>query len=227
MRRQEINLQEKIKESPDHIDIRDNDDVIRLLREIRKISYKFEEDMQPHLSCFYALKRVINYKMGAEDTPNEYYEKLISLIKAYESYGGKLGDEDKLLDTDELYNALNDADKELEVNINAAKQRIKNVYIATMMIAKADHKRYSELKTELLNEYTLKSDKYPKTPIEALKILKNYRNKQGSKKSTNTSVSFAQKGKEKDNAWHKDAICHLCKKKGHIKPNCPDSKKTQ
>ena len=46
------NLQEKIKESPDYNDIRDHDDVIRLLREIRKISYKFEEDMQSNLSCF-------------------------------------------------------------------------------------------------------------------------------------------------------------------------------
>ena len=64
-----------------------------------------------------------------------------------------------------------------------------------------------------------------KKPIEALKILNNYRNKQGSKQSTNKRVSFSQKGKEKDNAWHKDAICHLCKKKGHIKPNCPDKKK--
>ena len=94
-----------------------------------------------------------------------------------------------------------------------------------MMIAKADHKRYSELKTELLNEYTLKSNKYPKPPIETIKILNNYRNRQERKQSTNTSVSFAQKGKQQDNAWHKDAICHLCKKKGHIKPNCPNKKK--
>jgi hypothetical protein len=40
-------------------------------------------------------------------------------------------------------------------------------------------------------------------------------------------VSFAQNGgnnQKYDDSWHKDAECHHCGKKGHIKPNCPELK---
>ena len=69
--------------------------------------------MQPRLSFFYALKRAVNYRMGTEDTPNEFYETLISLLNDYESYGGKLEDDEKLMETDSMYSALSHDEKDV------------------------------------------------------------------------------------------------------------------
>ena len=67
---------------------------------------------------------------------------------------------------------------------------------------------------------------------KALHLLTNYKPSRPTTQRSSNNVSFAQKGKkgnnnsknngEKDDSWHKDTICHHCKKKGHIKPNCPD-----
>ena len=77
----------------------------------------------------------------------------------------------------ELYGTKGEAqleDMELEQVRVEATARANEQYLACLFIALADAGRYSELKQELCNAYLFKQDKYPKTIVEALGLLKNY-----------------------------------------------------
>jgi hypothetical protein len=51
------------------------------------------------------------------------------------------------------------------------------------------------------------------------------------KNNNNNGATFAQKGANNNNkyddSWQKNAECHNCGKKGHIKPNCPELKESK
>ena len=225
-------MREKLEALSTFKKIHEDYDVLSLLKEIKTINFKFEDQKYAFGSIYFANKRFYNYKQGAEDTNNEHYEKLNNLVTVLESYGVNFGKEQILMDSDEIYSALSDNDKQNDDNINAAWERNKERFLAFALIAKSDNNRYGDLKTELENDYTKGDNRYPKMVTKALHLLTNFKvDKKNNSKGSQNNVSFAQKQKgnnnnnnnnNRDNSWHKDATCHHCGKKGHIKPNCPD-----
>ena len=99
-----------------------------------------------------------------------------------------------------------------------------------MFIFQSDRCRYGKLSEELENSFTKGNDDYPDNLVSAYHLINEYKNWQPrSAIPDSTGVAFAQKGagkknKDKSEDWKKDAICHECGEKGHIRPNCPKLK---
>ena len=145
----------------------------------------------------------------------------------------------ELLEQDEIFQALSTLEQAMANNRKDAEKRNGERFLAFCVIAKADYKRYGDLRKDLENECTKGNDQCPKTVDKALHLLSNYK----TKKSTNNNNSNTgnknnnkKKGSEDDSSqmtfaqteeWHKNAKCHNCGKKGHIRPNCPDLDKNK
>ena len=191
-------MREKL-ESLDAFDrIKQDFDVLKLLKEIKVINFKFEDQKYPYGSVYFANKRFYNYKQSPEDTNNQHYDKFNNLVSVVESYGGLLGHESMLLEHDSEYKQLGDTQKKLREHIDKAKARNKEKFLSFCLIAKADQNRYGNLKTELENDFTKGDDRYPKTLSKALHLLTNYKREKTNGKSY-SSVSFGQKGKNNNN----------------------------
>ena len=106
-----------------------------------------------------------------------------------------------------------------------ATARANEQYLACLFIALADAGRYSELKQELYNEYLFKQDKYPKTIVEALGLLKNYvpgrlavTNVPKNEGDTRRDVlAFVEAGGV---VAASTLVCFLCGNKGHKAKQC-------
>ncbi len=93
-------MRDKIEAKQEWKAVKAEFDVIMLLELIRGINFKFDDQKYAFGSVYHANKRFYNYRQSGEDTNNEHYEKMKNLVKVVESYGGKLGAEDILLDED-------------------------------------------------------------------------------------------------------------------------------
>ena len=227
--------------------IKEKCDVLALLEQMKSLTFKYEEQKYCYSSVYYANKRFYNFKQGQDDNCTEYYNKFNNLVSVVESYGGTFGYEDILMENDEEYQQLSVLERADRQNIEAAQARSKEKFLTYSLIAKADQKRFGALKTELENDFNKGNNNYPTTTNKALRMLVNYKGDRPNNRNNNNSdgnnVSFAQNSRggnnggnnrgnnnnnsnRFDNSWHKDATCHNCGKKGHIKPNCPDAVET-
>jgi ribosomal protein L32 len=153
-----------------------------------------------------------------------YLQRFNNLVDVATAYNGQLHDqlivdivtERRHAGTD--YNALTDAQQEVVQTASS------DLYLATMFIHQSDRRRYRKLSEEFENSFTKGNGNYTENLVSAYHLINEYRNwQQRSSAPEPTGVAFAQQGKKgatKDDSWHKDAICHHCKEKGHICPNC-------
>ena len=98
------------------------------------------------------------------------------------------------------------------------------MYLACAFISQADPRRYGRLKEELEKDFTKGSDNYPQDMVKAYQLLNKYKNWVPKKHMPEyICVAFSQTvsvNKKKDD-WKHKANFHHCRKKGHIRPNCP------
>lgn len=97
-------------------------------------------------------------------------------------------------------------------------------------MSSSDRHHYGKLSKELENAFTKGNDDYPDNLISAYHLINEYKNWQPrSAIPEPTGVAFAQKGSkkgkgkgsDKSEEWQKEAHCHKCDEKGHIRPNGP------
>jgi hypothetical protein len=98
----------------------------------------------------------------------------------------------------------------------------KEMCLSCAFIVQSDPRRFGRLKEELENDYTKGNDTYPQDMVKAYQLLNEYKNWSPKNKIPEVSgLAFSQDADHPDNAWWADVSCHNCKKKGHIRPNCP------
>ena len=96
------------------------------------------------------------------------------------------------------------------------------IYCMTMFLVQCNKWHYGRLLKDLENNYTRVVDGYPQSIVQAFKLLNEYKCWQPRVAAPDVqSTTFAQSGGGKDDDWQKKATCHHCRKKGHIRPNCP------
>jgi hypothetical protein len=98
-----------------------------------------------------------------------------------------------------------------------------------MFIQQCDRRRFGKLVEELENDYTKGNDNYPQDLVSAYRLLSEYKNWQRYQNVPEaTSVAFVNKqSTDGFEEWAKKQTCHLCGKKGHVKPQCPDVNKNK
>jgi hypothetical protein len=160
----------------------------------------------------------------------------IALIKGHEQYDGPFGFSTKdMTEMNEQVERLKDDEGNPLTEIEKTKIKAKEIKIirekaiAMQIIQGACKKRYSQLKLNLSNDYSLKTNKYPDTVEEATSALNVHesnlqaRLKRGRPQS---GLTFVQDGTKKLVAGKNGKIqehiqCHKCKFKGHYANQCP------
>ena len=80
---------------------------------------------------------------------------------------------------------------------------------------------YGKLTEEPENSFIKGNDDYPDKLVSSYHMISEYKNWQPWGSTPYSSgVSFVQQA-EKEDSWHKEAVFHHWKEKGHICPNCP------
>ena len=117
--------------------------------------------------------------------------------------------------------------------LERAKADCCKAYLACMILRGADSNRYGPLKTELANDMTKGQDNYPKTMVEAKRLLNDYKTSirvHRVRDDPGEGMAFVQdrgggrrggggarpgRGMDNPNCWH-------CNKPGHHMNSCPD-----
>ncbi len=71
--------------------------------------------------------------------------------------------------------AADQVDRATAAQLAAAKADCREAYLACMLLRGADSIQYGPLKTELANDMTKGQDNYPKTMVEAARLLNDYK----------------------------------------------------
>ena len=236
-------LQSKLKQHADWAMLQCDQDVLSLLKVIKGICYKFEDQKYVPLALDNAKHALFNLQQGSMSC-SDYLERFCNLIDVVTTYKGQLYDPGVLMmvfntssfDKRAGFGALTDAEKKQLC------EKALELQLAMMFITQADKHRYGKLQEELQNNYTRGNDDYPSDLVKAYHMLNEYQHWMPTKKQDidTNSVAFAQAEEEKkkkqnggggnnggsnNTNWHKTVTCHHCGKKGHIKPNCPDKDK--
>jgi hypothetical protein len=171
-------LQAKLEALSTFADIKDRYDAIDLLKAIKGITFKFEDQRYPQQSLYNAWRSFYLYKQKPEDSNAQYLEQFTNTVDVLEQYGGTFGMDlllhsecgMSLLDDDEM-KAVKQAREIMEPIIKKAK----TTYLAYAFLAKSDNDRFGKLKEELQNDFTKKQRNYPETITDTYNLLTSYK----------------------------------------------------
>ena len=175
------------------------------------------------------LTRLINAKQMENESLLNYSKRFKEL---HDNARSQLGSKilDAFVEKSKEYRELTSEAKKT----TKMKQEAYDAWVAYLFIRGSDQAKYGSLTRSLISQYSLGNDQYPKTLQAAGDVLSSHRMDQrhfdnqrknrdqqhnggpGKQQDGNTpppATSFAQQ----DGIW-----CHVCGKKGHKKPQCPD-----
>ena len=112
--------------------------------------------------CFRQSERMSN---------SDYLEKLCDLVEVYEQLSGEPGTSKARFDSLLIDPELADDD-----DIQDAKTKTREEYLAVLLLTKSDPERYGSLVTDVENAYTRGQNGYPTTVSGAYDMLVNYKN---------------------------------------------------
>ncbi len=193
-------MKSKLKACSDWDCIRTDLDVLKLLEEIKNISFKFE-DQKYQVLAIHNSKRNF-YAFRQNDFPNSsYLTKFKNLSEISSLLEGNLYDEAILMmATMNLHPQLSDPrDKSLNPSeVEDIKSAFEDLYLALEFIQQADKKRYRKLQEELENYFTKGNNNYPTNMAKAYQLLNEFKNYvNGNRVAPSSGVSFAQSGDSK------------------------------
>ena len=177
-------------EAHEHWDaVNTSSNALGLLRLIRQSLYQRATRRQETHALIEAEITLMRFRQSERMSNSDYLEKLRDLVEVYEHLGSEPGTSkariDSLLIDPEL---AGDGDR-LE-----AKTKAREEYLAVLLLAKSDPKRYGTLVTDVENAYTRGQNGYPTTVSRAYDMLVNYRNPNQASRMQNqdTGIAFAQ-----------------------------------
>ena len=229
-------LQSKLKQHADWAMLQCNQDVLSLLKVIKGICYKFEDQKYMPLALDNTKHALYNLQQGSMSC-SDYLEWFCNLVNVVTTYKGQLYDPGVLtmvfnnssFDKRVGYGALTDAQKK------QLYEKASELQLVTMFITQVDKHWYGKLQEELQNNYTHRNNDYPSDLVKAYHMLNEYQHWTPTKKQdvdTNL-VAFTQAEEEKkkkqngsgrnngggnNTDWQKTVTCHNCGKRVILSP---------
>jgi hypothetical protein len=148
----------------------------------------------------------------------EHFKALVGII---ENYGGAYGNKKPGLITSQLIKQRQPGLTDLD-EIKKAEAMCCEQYLSCMILQGLDSTRYYQLKTNLVNDMMKGSNNFPKTIVEVVRLLNNYKlpmRHQCNQEPNGNGVAFVQ-GNGRLTAPKSKIECWHCSKKGHYKNKC-------
>ena len=168
-------LKSKLKQSNEWNAAYTTYDVLILIRIIRTITFKIDEQKYFLLTLHQARARFYNSRQLSLSNA-EYLEKFNNFVNIAMAYNRKIHDQAITYIATETANAGVDYD-----TLTAAKQAIvqdnaKYMYLACAFLCQSDRKRYGRLLKELENNFTKENSNYPTDLVTTYRMISEYKN---------------------------------------------------
>ncbi len=117
------------------------------------------------------------YYQGHEVTNTVYVEHFKALVGAVESYGRAYSQEPWLVATQLVVQGVKpkDVDTMSQDKIKKGKKVCHKCYLLCIILCGANNSQYFQLKNALSNNMTKGADNFPKTIVETMRLLTNYK----------------------------------------------------
>ena len=170
-------LVSKIRGSGTYATVNASQDVVELLRLVRGYCCDFGAGQQSTWALEQAKHKVSVYYQRHDVSNTDYVQFFQALVGVVETYGGAYGNEPGLINAHLVSQgvAADQVDRATAAQLAAAKADCREAYLACMLLRGADSIQYGPLKTELANDMTKGQDNYPKTMVEAARLLNDYK----------------------------------------------------
>ena len=147
--------------------------VIELLLIIRGYCCRFGNNQQSTWALEQAKHRVSTFFQSYSMSNADYMEQFEAMVGVVETYGGAYGHEPGLVRTQLLEQGVDAAhlDNPDPGELELANAVCREQYLSCMFLRGADHTRYHTLKNDLSNDMTKGTDNFPKTLVEAIRML--------------------------------------------------------
>ena len=203
-------MKAKLRAVKDFEDTKKNLDSITLLKEIKKLSYNFQDKNYVPAAIHTVLDRFFNCKQKEETSDQKYLDMFNDNVKTIKSYNIIMNVADLIIKQEhgDTTNTNDEEKKEL-------KEKAQERFLAYSYLKGMCKVRYGGIKEELHNEFLKGTNNYPKTVQEAYELQVGYWRKNPKRNNNGTGVSF----------FNKKITCFKCGKEGHIStsPECPHS----
>ncbi len=165
-----------------------------------------------------------------EMSNSDYFEFFKALVGIIETYGGTFGNKPGLIRTKLIAQGVPEKDLNSPDSavLKTATATCREQYLLCMALQGSDNSCYYQLKTDLSNNMTKGMDNFPKTMVDTMRLISNYKvppRLQRVQPSGNAGVAFVQGGsgaKKPAGAATPTAevVCWHCTQTGHYKSDC-------
>jgi hypothetical protein len=183
------------------------------------------------MSIVGAIKNLLYFFQKPTQPNSDYHEDFMAMVEVIEEYGGagSLTCFPNMIKKELMTKGFN-MDKASGDEINEAKKTVCNKFFAALMLNRANHDKYGELKRSMVENYRTGTSKYPESTEAVLRILNVYVppvgwNRHIKQEAGNPSDEVAMFAQSRGNAsWKADITCFGCGKQGHLKRKCSNKK---
>ena len=244
-------LQNKLKANKLYDQFNSTSDVVTLLKEIKLLSNKIEENTSMYDALHEAKSKFYKYQQGDNESLADHMRNFKDLCSSIEYHGG---DTFFNKDMQEREIRADVKDKITDTTGEEYRSRVVGKAKAVAFLKSANRKTYGKLLMSIREQHSFKIDVYPKTLADAYKMLSahtphNSSNNQGKQKKDNrqsnpnvnnnnnerpTSESTTNNNTDTGTLYLQTNVvpktdgrlishitCYNCRRKGHYADNCP------
>ena len=102
-----------------------------------------------------AYKTLYNTSQRDEEDLKTYYNHFKNQVEVIENYGGKIGTENAMYEHDEAVKNLTEVQKQMDSNIEVAKEWTREKFLGYGLLANCDKKRYGNVLEDIDNNLLL------------------------------------------------------------------------
>src|SRR5210317_193221 len=210
-------MKAKLETLSDYEEIKEDLDTIKLLINIKKICYNFQDKKYAPSAIFKALDMFVNCKQTEDMSDQRFIDKYNDAVRLMKTSGIIMNVAELIIKQEHGDTSSKSFDENLQFQEEA-----QNMFLAFGHLRNMDPKRYSKIKEDLWNDFCKGQNNYPKTITESYELQTVYwRNKSNNKNNKSNNNNNNEGGLSFFNAKHKNKTCFTCGEKGHISPECP------